>query len=723
MVSAALVVGAVAGPLPPTAWAEAGASGMYWTRYAAVLPQLNGGANLGNGIAAATDPGGGVVAFGGSAGVDDPWTGHTRPSSGDTYVWNGSSWDLRQPAVAPSPRQGAAMAYDGVGHTVLFGGLYRYYDAMRTLRSEQLLDTWIWDGSIWTEQRSAAHPQADGAMAAEGGGGTLLFGGLSGNETWRWDGSAWRQLQPAHSPPPRVRPGMAPESRGGVLVHGGFAANAAPGTGARYNDTWRWDGTDWTELHPEHVPPLNAGGVDLELGADGRNVMIGCCDGGTTSMRTWLWNGTDWEGVALPATPLFWGGAPMARDAAGRIVVPDPIVFRETSYTWVWQPTPAPDAIEVGSGSLQAATAINTAYRYPLVALPKDAQGVPLSGVPITFTLPLTGPSARFPEGSTSAVVISDPSGRATAPLITANAVVGSFSATAHVRGGTRSTTFPLRNAPTPVSIIAVTGTNHAMYVRRSGAAGFTNLGGYLLDPPAVARTADGTTYYIGVGTHYRLYVRTDRLGWRLLNDQGLSCRQPGAAGYYQQLHIGCRGLDNRLYVTSVPVRQAQLPPMQWSMTSAGGVIASGPAVAPVNLDAAEFTVISPVPDAVGNNVWQWNSPFLDRWSHRDHACTSQPAATADGAYYACRGRSGSLQWWRTGDERVFDAGGQIVGTPGIAGHSTGDKVTVYVQGTDRAVYTTTLTFDFRPGGSFSAPWRGIGGQVLGGVAAAMIVS
>jgi len=69
--------------------------------------------------------------------------GGVNPNSGvllnDTWVWDGSNWTQKSPQTSPPAREGHAMAYDiARGRVVLFGGL----DAkMNTLN-----DTWLWDG-------------------------------------------------------------------------------------------------------------------------------------------------------------------------------------------------------------------------------------------------------------------------------------------------------------------------------------------------------------------------------------------------------------------------------------------------------------------------------------------------------------------------------------------------------------------------------------------------
>jgi Galactose oxidase, central domain len=106
---------------------------------------------------------------------------------GDTWTWDGTTWTKQHAAAGPTPRFGAAMAYDAAtGTVVLFGGCC-------TLTS-QFGDTWTWDGTTWTKQHPAASPTArdSAAMAYDAATGTVaLFGGEphSGHpfgDTWTW---------------------------------------------------------------------------------------------------------------------------------------------------------------------------------------------------------------------------------------------------------------------------------------------------------------------------------------------------------------------------------------------------------------------------------------------------------------------------------------------------------------------------------------------------------
>ena len=78
----------------------------------------------------------------------------------------------------------------------------------------------------------------------------------------------------------------------------------------------------------------------------------------------------------------------------------------------------------------------------PLTATLTDARG-PLAGVPVTFTLPITGARATFPDSKSSVTVNTDSNGLATARTATAGPTVGAFAATISTEGAT-STAVPM---------------------------------------------------------------------------------------------------------------------------------------------------------------------------------------------------------------------------------------------------------------------------------------
>jgi hypothetical protein len=177
-----------------------------------------------------------VVLFGGS-GINGTQVGFFL---NDTWVWDGTNWTQKFPVNSPPARYYPQMAYDpGHQQVVLFSGL--------TWNDFMLSDTWTWDGTNWTQQNPATFPvgRYDATMAYDAAlKAVILFGGnqqaradLALNDTWAWTGTTWKQLSTTASPPARWRHGMAYDAiRNAMVIFGGLTGPT--GTSTLLGDTW-----------------------------------------------------------------------------------------------------------------------------------------------------------------------------------------------------------------------------------------------------------------------------------------------------------------------------------------------------------------------------------------------------------------------------------------------------------------------------------------------------
>ncbi|MBI2945238.1 MAG: hypothetical protein HYY25_13675 [Candidatus Wallbacteria bacterium] len=250
-----------------------------------------------------------VVLFGGWAGGDN---------SNDTWEWDGTSWSQKQAhtywfgVYQPAYRRGHALAYDSERQrVVLFGGYGRSGVGFGDLN-----DTAVWDGSIWSKlqldtgwpgpnqptrrlQHALAYDSARQRVVLFGGGSSY---GSQFNDTWEWDGSAWSQKQAdtaapgTQQPSRRVQHALAYDgARRRVVLFGGASS------GGYLNDTWEWDGTDWSQKQANTALP----GVDQPTGRDGpalayddarrRVVLFGGFTGSEPLNDTWEWDGASWR--------------------------------------------------------------------------------------------------------------------------------------------------------------------------------------------------------------------------------------------------------------------------------------------------------------------------------------------------------------------------------------------------------------------------------------------
>jgi hypothetical protein len=242
---------------------------------------------------------------------------------GDTWEWDGTTWTQRSPAQSPPALAGAAMAYDGaLGTSVLFGG---------SSPSGVSSDTWEWNGSSWTRLNLAVSPppMVWTAMVYDSTRSRLiLFGalnqfGLWVSETWEFDGTAWTQEHPASAPSPRQGPAMAfDSSRNRTVLFGGRDTT----TGARQNDTWEWDGTAWSRIATAAAPYARSWHSMAFDPVRNRTILFGGDHIQPFSLGeendTWEWDGAQWTRDWTDAAPSIRAGQSMVWDTAlGRIVL------------------------------------------------------------------------------------------------------------------------------------------------------------------------------------------------------------------------------------------------------------------------------------------------------------------------------------------------------------------------------------------------------------------
>jgi hypothetical protein len=221
-----------------------------------------------------------------------------------TWSWDGTSW-MRSPdvplgvgetfqAVASDPTTGHALLISLVGGA----------DGVAPSQTH----TWTWDGRVWTH-RNPTHPLllagisptlasvGAGAPGRLGRGIVAVFGGLDSNtpsQTWIWDGSTWSQVAVGATTPPNDPLGTTmaedPTTTEVVLI----AGSPAGGNGS----TWVWNGKTW---HAAGSAPLidsgDAGETALSDGGSAHAIVIGerSSDSGSTQFDVlWSFNGQGW---------------------------------------------------------------------------------------------------------------------------------------------------------------------------------------------------------------------------------------------------------------------------------------------------------------------------------------------------------------------------------------------------------------------------------------------
>jgi hypothetical protein len=205
----------------------------------------------------------------------------------------------------------------------------------------------------WTHKSPSTSPSArdlhalvyDQARAQ-----TMLFGGwptgggICLNDTWVWDGNNWTQKFPSASPPPRWQHAMAYDQiRQQVVLFGGFSS-----TNIYLNDTWVWDGNNWTQKFPSRVPSARVGHSMAYDALHGQVVLFSGSSATGVSDDTWVWDGNNWTQTSPTHRPEARIYFAMAYDHIKQQVVLFGGNQATLSDTWLWtgsdwaQQTPVP---------------------------------------------------------------------------------------------------------------------------------------------------------------------------------------------------------------------------------------------------------------------------------------------------------------------------------------------------------------------------------------------
>jgi hypothetical protein len=209
----------------------------------------------------------------------------TGPTAYGTATWSGT-WNSVSSAHLPS-----RMVF-GSGFSVFNPTTTRgLYSGVRNETTDTPgLETWTWDGSDWSLQSGSSPVKRLGyALAYDPSRKTdIFFGGALGGgpnpnlaDTWSWNGSSWTQLHPIHTPSPGDAYATFDESLN-TLVLLDFTGNV-----------WRWSGTDWIAVPSSGQGP-GTYHRDAAFGYDpvSRQVIVfGGSSGGAATAHTWLWDG------------------------------------------------------------------------------------------------------------------------------------------------------------------------------------------------------------------------------------------------------------------------------------------------------------------------------------------------------------------------------------------------------------------------------------------------
>jgi hypothetical protein len=255
---------------------------------------------------------------------------------GDTWLWDGNSWTEQHPALSPSPRSGAVMAYDAIHHQVVLFGGHAMGGGFAGSEASPEAQTWTWDGSLWHLVTTAHTPRpvADG-MGFDPGIGQLLLVGIGEQPVTAYaqqlqGGVVTHTLAPRPSLGSGVAPVPVPAPSGAVVGVSGGGAVHVP-----------------LRAVPQEPMPLPIQG-HLE-------------SGGTVS--TWVWTGSDWSPRdTSSAAHGSLGGMWPAWDASQRQMLLVTVDVPQCGAPTASQPLPVPAPLPAATGVARGGSAGWTGY-------------------------------------------------------------------------------------------------------------------------------------------------------------------------------------------------------------------------------------------------------------------------------------------------------------------------------------------------------------------------
>jgi N-acetylneuraminic acid mutarotase len=180
----------------------------------------------------------------------------------DTWLWNGTTWTEAEDGDQPPGRSLGMLFWDPVRDRVtLYGGIGRPNTEDAIVRYN---DQWTFDGTRWTEAASLTTPPARYGSYVEYDPQrerVVMFGGKNEreqyiNEHWEWDGTSWQQIDSTGKPSPRMNGMLAFDpQRQAFTLFGGYAA-------AYFDEVWTLKDNHWQlqlDVLPERRRPVGTG--------------------------------------------------------------------------------------------------------------------------------------------------------------------------------------------------------------------------------------------------------------------------------------------------------------------------------------------------------------------------------------------------------------------------------------------------------------------------------
>lgn len=221
----------------------------------------------------------------------------------EMWTWNSANWHQLQPPALPEVL-GASLAYDAArGQLLLFGGETPDTGGQNGQFTNA---TWLWNGTTWQEQHptTSPSPRTGAALAYDGTQQQMvLYGGITlagvSSETWTWNGTSWQQLQNINPPSPRQNALLIYDNATQqMLLFGGINAQGTPPT---FSDTWTLRNNGWIKISQSGAPADLYESTTYDDAT--RTVLVYAtldappkdAPSSAPISQTWIWNGTVWK--------------------------------------------------------------------------------------------------------------------------------------------------------------------------------------------------------------------------------------------------------------------------------------------------------------------------------------------------------------------------------------------------------------------------------------------
>ncbi|HEX5051755.1 MAG TPA: hypothetical protein VFZ65_08290 [Planctomycetota bacterium] len=227
----------------------------------------------------------------------------------ETWEWVGRNWLQLSPATSP-PSVDSYMAY--------------HAQHQRVVLFNSMTQTWEWDGHDWAQRFPSGNPGFEGPMVYDPDHQRILmFTRDDFVYWWQWD-VAWSPVPSATLPPNRENTALVHDAlRHRVVLFGGVRQVGA--NRIVQDDTWEWDGADWQQRAPSHVPPRRERHAMAYDPVRQRVILSGGYDSTFPPLPpyadTWQWDGVDWLQLAPATVPPARSGHAMAFDEVQRQIV------------------------------------------------------------------------------------------------------------------------------------------------------------------------------------------------------------------------------------------------------------------------------------------------------------------------------------------------------------------------------------------------------------------